>query len=306
MSTSAAAAIHVRGHLLRYVEIKRTDATWSVAAVGRYVFDDDIASRILGAEDTSETVPDVDSLPEKIRDLLPQVRGRVVVHPTQVYSFFVPLPAGASPSERREQVLQQVALVAGPAAATDRHVFSSVVRSAPDQQGTSYDWVHVLALPEGAVPGMQAIVGAEAADEWDWMVSSEGAAHSLRPAQLEEKPSGLLVGAYTEHTEFSLVQAGEWHHAQCTDAAKHTEDVLYFARAFLNRSGLSSGDVEALWAYGDAVDSGIQTALEADTGCEVRVLDPFAELAGEVDVDAAGRPAFAPCVGAALKELSAE
>lgn len=304
MSTSAAAALYVQGNVLRYVEVERTDAAPSVATVGRYTFDVDIASRLLGPEAAPGDRQDVDLPLADIGDLLRRKQGRVVVHPTQVYSFFVPLPADATPAERRQQVLQQVALVAGPEAATDHDVLASAVRPAPDQRGTPYEWLHLLALPEAAASRVQSILGAEVPDGWAWMVSSEGAAHGRLAPPSEAEPSGLLIGAYAGHAEFSLVQAGEWHHAQFTDAAASPEDVLYFARAFLNRLGLTPKDVRAVWAYGDSIDPTLRTAVEADTGLDFHVIDPFAELEGEVALDGDRRPAFAPCVGAALKELA--
>jgi hypothetical protein len=227
-------------------------------------------------------------------------RGRIVVPPSAVYSFFVPLPKASSPRERRQQVLQQTAVVTGRGAVSDLHVKASVVRPASEEGEGSHVWCHVLAVPKAARVRLREDIGL-AEDDWAWMVSTEAVARA--PCREKDAAVALLVGTYDGHTEFSLLRSGEWHHAQYTDATEPPPDVAYAARSFLNDVGVSPEAVEGLLGYGPRHEPTLTSALETELGQGMGRLDPFAGEAGGTVPETGERAAFGPCVGAALQAL---
>ncbi len=296
---TSASALHIQGRRLRYVEVARAADGPSVVTVGQHVLEEEGLQGLLGA-DAELSREGRDTL-EKAQDALSAEKGRVVVPPSAVYSFFVPLPAEA-PGERRQHVLQQTALVTGTETVSHLHVEAAEVRPAPDQEGRPYEWVHVMAVPNEARTQIGSVFGG-AEDEWDWMVSSEAVAYVPRADAADAgAPFALLAGEYETHTEFALVHEGDWHHAQYTEAPEHAEDLGYSVRSFLNGVGVSPGAVGQVATYGAPMTPAHRSVLEAEVGPEAAALDPFARIADEPAGE--GEPsAFAPCVGAALHAL---
>ena len=299
MKNPTVAALHIQGRRLRYAEIADTAEGPSVVTLGQHVLEADLTPAILGV-DGEGAQEGLDRLGE-VREALSAKRGRVVVPPSAVYSFFVPLPAEVAPRERRQHVLQQTALVTGMGTVTDLHVASSGVRPAREQDGRPYEWVHVLAFPEEARTRFQAAF--ELQEEWAWMISSEASVQVPRADGPEASaPFSLLVGEYDTHTEFSLVREAKWHHAQYTEASEHSEDLGYSLRSFLNGLDVSPAAVGELAAYGDPTTSAHRSVVEAELGREATVLNPFASLMGEEEEE--DPSAFVPCIGAALHALA--
>lgn len=298
MSPSAGAAIHIRNHELRYAVAGRDGGG---VRLGRHEFEER-PGRSLLADDDAGLVQEVsDVLRADWGQALPD-HGHVVVHPPEVYSFFVPLPVNASAQQRRQHVLQQAALVTGTDAAADHHVVSASVRPAPDQKGRSYEWEHILVLPSGAYERVQSKLGSLVRNEWSWTVSTEAVARV--PVRAAEETTGvsLLIGTYETHTEFSLVRGGTWQHGWYTEAAGVPGNVVYFLRTFLNQQAVLPADLAAVRQYGEAPSPALRQALQEDLGHDVSPLDPAAEREVEgADLEAA----FAPCLGAVLVEGAA-
>jgi hypothetical protein len=292
-------ALHIQGGRLQYVEVDSTTDGPSVVTVGHHVLEEDLSQAILAEGGMPREVRD---RLREVRDALSAERGRVVVPPSAVYSFFVPLPAEAGARERRQHVLQQTALVTGMGTVAPLHVESSGVRPAPDQEGRPYEWVHVLALSDEVRTQFREAFDLGEEDEWPWMVSSEAAAHVPRvETPNASAPFTLLAGEYDPHTEFSLVHEGDWHHAQYTEAPEHPDDLGYSVRSFLNSVDVSPAAVGQLATYGDPMLPAHRSVLEEEMGREAATLNPFATLAGE---KGEGEPStFVPCVGGALHAL---
>lgn len=300
MKSPMAGALHIQGRRLRYAEVAPTADGPSVTTVGGHTVKEDLTQAIL----TEEEMPREgrDKL-RAVRDALSVEKGRVVVPPSAVYSVFVPLPAEVAPRERRQHVLQQIALVTGAGTGSHLHVESSSVRPAPEQEGRPYEWVHVLALPNEVRTQFREAFDLGEGDEWRWMVSSDAAVHVSRVESLDAGASfALLAGGFDTHTEFSLVHEGEWYHAQYTEASEHSQDVGYSVRSFLNGVDVSPAAVGQLATYGEPMRPAHRSVLEEEVGQEAATLNPFGTVAGEKEGEEEPS-AYVPCVGGALRAL---
>lgn len=282
MSESVSAAIHIRGTTLSYAEIEHRESSQHLRRVNRHTFDFDVLEALKEASEGAETL---DRLAEGVRRELGESEAstvKVAIHPLEGFSFFTPLPTKLSVQKRKQELLQQAALVTGARSARSFHLASRTVRTVPDSDGESLMWIHVLAIPEEVDRRVAAWVEGTPVRSHSWMVSAEAAARLVgriertRPSHEEAlHPYSLAIGEYPDHTEYALSRNREWYHAHYTLAADNPDDRAYYAVAFLNRIDVDVGAIGRLFLYGPSVDLNAYASLESLFGPQPEHLDPL-------------------------------
>jgi len=277
MTQSTTAALHIRGSTIRYAEVAREQEARDLQRLGGQTFSFDVMRALWQGEETDA----LDGVSEALRGMLAGLDAgalRVVVHPLDAFSFFTPIPAGLSESERRQHVTSQAALVTGARSPDTLALSLQTVR--PVEGHEAVEWVHVLALPQGVGERMDALTDSLPVQTVTRMVSSEAAArivgHTERPnasAAENEATYSLAIGQYATHTEYALVRNGAWHHAHATQEARTAGNRAYYAVGFLNRVDVAAQAVDRLLVYGP--EAGPEGPLEAVFDCSPVSLNPF-------------------------------
>ncbi len=282
MSESVSAAIHIHGTTLSYAEVEHRESSRHLRRVNRRTFDFDVVEALKEAREGAETL---ERLAEGIREDLEEAEAstvKVAIHPLDGFSFFTPLPTKLSVQKRKQELVQQAALVTGARSARSFHLASRTVRTVPGSDGESLMWVHVLAIPEEVDRRVAAWVEETPVRSHAWMVSAEAASRLIgriertRPSHEEAlHPYSLAIGEYPGHTEYALSQNREWYHAHYTLAADTPEDRAYYAVAFLNRIDVPVDAIGRLFIYGPSVDLDAYASLESVFGPQPEHLDPL-------------------------------
>jgi hypothetical protein len=280
MTQSTTAALHIQGSTIRYAEVAREQEARDLQRLGGQTFSFDVVRALWEGEETDA----LDGVAEAVRGMLAGLDAaalRVVVHPLDAFSFFAPIPAGLSESERHRYVTSQAALVTGARSPDTLALSLRTVR--PVEGREAVEWVHVLALPQGVGERMEALTDALPVQTVTRMVSSEAAARivghtaSLNPSAAgNEATYSLAIGQYATHTEYALVRDGAWHHAHATQEARTAGNRAYYAVGFLNRVEIAAEAVDRLFVYGP--EAGAEGPLEAVFDCSPVSLDPFEGL----------------------------
>lgn len=301
MEAHARAGIDVIGRSLRYAEVEQYGSRFRLLRLGSCDFDFDVVEGALSSpgDEHVRTVSDAlgDVFSGSIAGSL-----HVTVHPPDCYSFFSPLPAGATSSQRKVRLQQEAALLAG----TDRplHITADAVRKQVMEEGDAVDWVHVLAIEDFIHERIQRILQELPQPRRRLMVSMHAAAAMVRHIESPEAgdaSSALAIGWYPKHVEYALCIDGEWRFSKYTDAVPPI-DVAYFGAHVADRFGLAPSEVEALYLYGNDADPSLFSDLESVFGTSIRRLNPLEVLdvdSGSLSADfAAGE--YVACIGAAL------
>lgn len=280
MTQSTTAALHIQGSTIRYAEVVREQEARDLQRLGGQTFSFDVVRALWEGEKTD----DLDGVAEAVRGMLAGLDAaalRVVVHPLDAFSFFTPIPAGLSESERHRYVTSQAALVTGARSPDTLALSLRTVRPVEGREGG--EWVHVLALPQGVGERMEALTDSLPVQTVTRMVSSEAAAqivgHTERSdafAAEHEATYSLAIGQYATHTEYALVREGAWHHAHATQEARTAGNRAYYAVGFLNRVDVAAEAVDRLFVYGPQAEA--EGPLEAVFDCSPVSLDPFEGL----------------------------
>jgi hypothetical protein len=280
MTQSTTAALHIQGSTIRYAEVARDQEARDLQRLGGQTFSFDVMRALWEGGGTN----DLEGVAEAVRGMLAGLDAaalRVVVHPLDAFSFFAPIPAGLSESERHRYVTSQAALVTGARSPDTLALSLRTVR--PVEGREAVEWVHVLALPQGVGERMEALTDALPVQTVTRMVSSEAAARIVgHTAPLNPSAAGneatysLAIGQYATHTEYALVRDGAWHHAHATQEARTAGNRAYYAVGFLNRVDLAAETVDRLFVYGP--EAGAEGPLEAVFDCSPVSLDPFEGL----------------------------
>lgn len=353
MEARAQAGIELVGTSLRYAEVetygaehqKRQGAVGEDPAEGHRLlrlgscdFDFDVAralretERNAGAGDAaSELAPterQVATLGEALADVYEQTAAeelRVVVHPSQAFSFFAPAPAETSGREarfRREARLlarpetQQEATEKAAAGGNDLHVETRRLAAGSEASGED-SWFRVLALREGTQERFERVADRLPVPAFRWITSAEAATQVARGAQRQraadiagqasgpnrKNGSTLVVGCYPQHLELAFLRGGRLRHALHAPGAT-LADAAYFAAALLKRLDVAPAAVSDVFTYG--LDAGAPAdafaTLEQITGVRPQPLALCPLLGLDRDRLAADFDAgpYVPCVGAAL------
>ena len=310
MTQSISSAIHIQGPTIRYAEVARTSSGAELRRLGRERFEVDVMQVLWGEENGVDVLEEMTAtVAEALRDTEASAVG-LVVHPLDVYSFFVPLPDRLSGDERERRVAHQAALVTNTRSLDALHTLRRSVRTATEGDET-VEWVHVLAVPQAVEARMRALLAEVPVSEVAGrLLSSEAAARLLRPPETdvdsETSADGsgdyrLAIGRYGAHTEYALSRDGAWHHAHAAKDAQSPEDQVYYAVGMLNRIGLSPEDVGHISVYGNESEPVSDGPFETAFGCAPVAFDPFAAVDATTDrPDEERAPTYVPCIGGAL------
>ncbi len=313
MTQSTSAAIHIQGPTIRYAEIGRENEDLTLRRLGRETFEFDVKSVLWGEEEDADALNQVEV---GVRDALEDTEAssvELVVHPLDVYSFFMPIPIGLSEQVRERRVAYQAALVTGTRSSEALHTTSQSVRTV-EEEGETIEWIHVLALPQAVEERMETLTASFPGQDPVRMISPKAAARVMRRhAGSEHAPSAeregayrLAVGQYPTHTEYTITHDGEWHHAHAVQEARTPENRMYYAVGFLNRIEVSPSEIGALFIYGSDADPDADGSFEAVFDRRPALLDPFGGLRLAEDTSWEEAPAtYVPCIGGAMAAQSA-
>ena len=306
MTQSISAAIHIQGSTLRYAELERDDSALSLRRFGQETFGFDV-SRALWGEEGGNALDDVEAVArEALGDTDASVIG-LVVHPLDVYSFFMPVPTGLSEQERRGQVEHEAALVTNTRSPDSLHTTVRSVRTI-EAGDEAIEWVHVLSVPKAVAERLEALTASLPGQEVVQMISTEAVAGLMGHTETEQAPPAgnegpywLAIGQYSSCTEYSLTHDGAWYHAHAAQESRSPENRAYFAVGLLNRIGVPLNEVGRLSVYGPDADPGPNALFESIFDCSPTLLDPAevlsqkSELPGDEALNA-----YLPCIGGAL------
>lgn len=304
MTQSTSAALHIQGPMIRYAEVEREGKAQDLRRLGTLSFSFDVVQVLWGEKGDEE----LDRIAEAIQEEFSGSDAatlRVVVHPLDVFSVFVPVPVGLSDSERRRYAISQTALVTGARSPDMLTLALQPVR--PVEGDDASEWTHVLALPQEVAGRMDRLTGPLPVQDVVRMVSTEAAARVLGHTRRSIASSvegdatySLAIGQYATHTEYSLLRDGAWYHAHAAQEARSLRNRAYYAVGFLNRVGVAVGAVDRLVVYGSNAAPG--EPLETVFDCQPVSLDPFEGLRRMPDgfEKPEGAEAFVPCIGGAL------
>ena len=312
MTQSISAAIHIRGPSIQCAEIGREDSTLQLRRLDSTTVDLDGRGLLWDADG----VPDaLDRVGTFARDALEDTEASaiaLVVHPLEVYSFFVPIPTGLSERERGQRIAYQAALVTNTRSPNALHITSRSVRTV-EAGGETVEWVHVLAVPQVIEELQDALRAALPVQDFVRMVSTEAVAALTGRAETEEDllpenegDYSLAIGRYPTYTEYALTHEETWFHAHAAWEARRPKNQAYYAVGLLNRIGVPVSEVCGLSLYGPGADAAATVPLETIFDCSPVSLDPFgvhrwASEQPENEVPGA----CAPCIGGALRVQSA-
>lgn len=306
MTQSISAAIHIQGSTVRIVELEREETTLRLRRLDSATFEFEVAMHLRdGAGNDS-----LDQVRAAIREMLGGTEAAsmgLVVHPLDVYNFFMPVPTGLSDQARERRVAYQAALVTDTRSSEALHTTSRSVRIA-ERNGEEIEWLHVLAVPQAVEDRFESLVSTVPGPDPLRIVSTEAAAEVMqRRAEADEETEGysFAIGAYPGHTEYTLTHEGTWHHAHAAQEARAPENRTYYAAGVLNRIGVPMAEVENLFVYGPEADASTDGPLETVFDRRAVSLDPFDGLGLASEQSHENAPStYVPCIGGALRAQS--
>ena len=292
MSARARVGLELVDSVLRYAAVEEADNVIRLLRLGRCDFDFDAAQRLLGDEEESN----VTALAEAVENALNGIEAvhfHVVVHPPACTTFMAPVAGGTSPAERNEQLHWE----AGQLMSLDEESFKIVVHPlhTEDRESTGpVDWFYVTALRRDVYANLVALLEEARGRVVPHFTGSVHAAssvvHAMDPVEAgpgEAAVSRLLVGQYTDHTEYTLCQpqrsfaSAYWDRSDAGDAA-------YAAAQLVDRLDSRLTDIDELLLYGPDPDEQVLSDLTTLTGCSPERFNPFEALnvdTGQVEDD---------------------
>lgn len=306
---SISAAVHIQGSTIRCAEVERDDSAVDLRQLGWETLEVDV-TRVLWGEESPEALDDIAAAVGRIFDDSEASSVGLVLHPLDVYSFFMPLPEALSAQERDRRVAYQAALVTNTRSPRALHTVSTAVRTNTDGDET-ITWVHVLAVPQEVEGRMNTLFAEVAEIEASGRILSSGAAAQLIGGSVGRgDPEGaaddgegyrLAIGQYDGHTEYALTRDGAWHHSHVAQNAPTAEDQAYYAVAMLNRIGVAPDELGHLSVYGSEADGVAREAFESVFGRTPVALDPFDQMRRSWEEPEEGIPGeYVPSIGGAL------
>ncbi|HIG74005.1 MAG TPA: hypothetical protein EYQ24_05360 [Bacteroidetes bacterium] len=300
------ATIGLQGPLLRYAEV---DSDASLRRLGTVEFEGDAERTLLG----DGGPPLGPALERAIREVFDvDASGSpdaliVAAHPSHTVSFTSPLPESLSDEERHEHLRQEAALLADVPAGRPVRIRAVPVRTQAlarraEASPEPHRWHHVLYLSEAVHARLSLLARALGVGSYDLIDTTRAAATIA--ARLD--PSGdldrvvLAIGVYGSHSEYALLQGGEWtygHHGM----GDTPEDTAYYALALMERLGIDPETTRRLFVYGDDARPERVDLLSQMLTLEPEPLDPLVLFSRRPpQADPTQLSAFAPLLGVAL------
>jgi len=312
MTQSISAAIHIQGPTIRYAEIGPGSSAADLRRFGRETFEFDVMRAVWGEEGGAKALDRVGVAAQEALDGTEASTIGLVVHPLDVYSFFMPLPAGLSERERGQRVVHQAALLTKTRSPDALHTTAQSVRTV-EAEGEALEWIHVLTVPRAVEERLETLVAALPAQDFGRMVSTEAVAqlmgHTGTERALPAENEGayrLAIGQYPSHTEYALTRDGTWHHAHAAQEARSPENRAYYGVGLLNRIGVPLNEIERLFVYGPDADSAPSGPFGSIFNCSPVPAHPsevFPRMSGLPGEEALGPDLL--CIGGALSAQSA-
>lgn len=308
MTEATAAAVHIQGATVRYAEVVCTESGMIVVHLDQRSAEVDFGRALWDEQGASAALDRLETLVEDMGAGAGVAEMAWVIGPMDVYSFFVPLPAGLPQAERRRRLSYQAALVTDTRSSDALHTISRTIRTA-EVEGDAIEWVHVLAAPSSVAGRIGAMESTLALPRCIYVGSSEAAAHVLpRPEEdaSDAPPSfQLAIGHYPTHTEYTLTHHGQWHHAHAVEESRAPENRAYFAVSFLNRVGVPPEAVGAVFVYGPSADTALDGPLAEVLGRTPVLLDPCTRLQCTTNMSTEDLARlYVPCIGGAVAACS--
>ena len=311
METHTSASIEFQDSVLRFAEIRRAgDDPPRLVRLGSCAFDFNLEQDALRGEQRPRRRA---AVREALADVFAGSGAldlHVTLHPPLCTSLFLPLPADTPAEDRAGRVQEEIALVMP---ATTRAVASAeLMRAEVLPDGDAVHWFHVLALPGDIADRLDALVDTLSVAQHRYCLSTGSAAAVLQRLARQEAattpvatPYRLGLGLYETHTELTLCRNQGWHFAAST-LMTAPADALYFAVALLHRLAVQSDELAGLFLYGDGRADRLDAALLHEVfGRTPEPLNPLTAVAYDAAglTDANGFEQYAPCVGAALRDV---
>lgn len=309
------AGIELVGRSLRYAEAE-LGASPRLLRMGVCDFEFDVDAAVLEVAGPAY----LDTVATALREIFAgsqATRLQVAVHPWHATSFFAPLPVGMAATGKFEQLRQEAAMLADSRVARPVRVTASPVRMESLSDGRRFHWHHVLGLAESVharAAHLAKRVGKRGEHEFvDAAGAVAGVVARLRSASDRvtevENPGAVLYtlafGLYGNRVEVSVCRGAAWHFSHWVEVTE-AADAAYFTVALLDRIGVPADRVGSLFLYGDAAGRELLSGVEDLLEKEARPLDAFPLFRRDQNqTDPMALAAFAPCIGAALKEQGA-
>ena len=111
MTQSISAAIHIQGPTIRCAEIGREDSALQLRRLDSRTVDLNGSEVLWDADGAPDALDRVGAFAQDALEGTEALATALIIHPLEVYSFFVPIPTGLSEQERGQRVAYQAALV---------------------------------------------------------------------------------------------------------------------------------------------------------------------------------------------------
>lgn len=306
------AAVEIHGRSLRYGEVVRDgeSGVGNLRRLGTCEFEFDVVDAVFG-----EGVPgNFDTVTEAVTGIFGESDApalSVAAHPPALIGFYSPLPENMAAADQHEQLRQEAALLADISVAQPVRIRAVSVRSETIEiadELEAHRWHHVFHIPEPVHARLTLMARALNMGTYDLLETTRSAANvviamdstsSVPPLSSDsDAPYTLVMGAYSDHVELSIVYDGTWfhgHHGPVGDP----NDAAYFAAALFDKIGLGLADVGRFLLYGEEATPK-DFRLLADLLEQQPVLVNPLEVFGRTPAGATPEllAAYAPCIGA--------
>lgn len=311
VSKPTVAAVELHGRLLRYGEVVQGDneSRGTLRRLGTCEFDFDVVDAVFG-----NGVPtNFDTVTEAVVGIFGQSNApalNVAVHPPALTGFFSPLPESMSAADKHEQLSQEAALLADIGAAQSVRIRAVPVRSEVidiEDGPEAHQWHYAFHVPEPVHARLTLVARALNVGTYELLDTTQAVAkavHSLdgvAPMGSDsDVPYTLVLGAYADHVELSVLHDGEWfhgHHGPVGDP----NDAAYFAAALLDKIGLGTADVGRFLLYGEEAKPRNFRLLADLLDEQPQMFNPL-EIFGRTSSGATSEllATYAPCIGALI------
>lgn len=283
MTARARVGLELVDSVLRYAAVEEKDDALRLLRLGRCDFDFDAAERLLAGGEESGLEAVVGAI-EDVFDGIDATHFHLVVHSPASTVFAAPVPSGASPAERNEQLHWEAGQLMG----LDEEAFKIVVHPAhSEDRGTHgpVDWFYVTALRRDVYSNLVALLNRARERVVPHFAGSAYAAsavtQAIQPiaagAAEEASISRLLVGQYANHIEYTLCRP-DGAFMSCYWNGEGPGDTAYAAAQLVDQAGESLISLDEVLLYGPAVDEQAMDELTALTSQPPERFNPFEAL----------------------------
>lgn len=307
MASSTRAGIELNGSVVRYAALSGRDESLELLRLGRCDFDFDAGRELLAAR-ADERLEDVAGALRDVFSGLDPEHLRVALSPVACLQFFAPVSRDSSPSERNESLHWQARHLRGEVDTGFKMVVCPLDRS---RRAAEEDWYHVLALDRVVLDNFTRLADAMGGDLRPRFRGTRLTGYQIaarisngdRPgrADLSDGRLGVLVGAYADRREYTLVENKGWVAGAVADGPDRQEDAYHVAR-LLDEFDRGAESVGRVFLYGPETDDADGGSLAEIFPDRRERLDPFQAINIDADQVQEGFAhwEYVPALGVAL------